>query len=445
VYLGFTGSTGSLTETLQISNFFFGPATTTPPTARDDYVLANGGTMVIDVLANDDPSFGRLRVNDVSTPRFGIATVLGDGTIHYEVESSAAFPGEDWFTYDVMDSTGNVSAKANVHISTGLRAGTYVAALEVGAQVPAKFFLLKVTMSSSGALTAKLSRGGAKDVTLRGAFDSLGSFKAEVFEDFTLSLTRNDAPGAITVFLRSKDRFGGAARETALRTAAPKTAGSYTGIVADSNAGDYGYGWHFGKAGADGSVRLLGQAMDGVPVAIGSQVNIRGVFAVQVPLYRGKGLLQGQVELGFAGSTNVGRQFRPAGLGGTYDAGFDEPLEFGSSLYVKPAPWCPIFGEAAGPAPVSVSVATVVPGEGSGSGSGSLQANQKVANFTGNLPKFQFTGVPGTGFFKGKYEHPTTKKGMPFSGVAIQPLGAVGLVRTPGTGAARISIARVLN
>jgi hypothetical protein len=383
-------------------------------------------------------------VNSVSAPRFGTATVQGDGRILYEVEA-AAFPGEDWFTYDVLDSSGNVSAKANVHISSGLRPGTYVTPLRVGSAAPGNLFLLKVTVSASGAFTAKLSRGGAKDLTLRGAFDSLGQFSTEVFEDFNLGLDRSGAVGAISVFLGSQIRGGGLAREIALRSAPPARIGQYTGIGATPADGlNYGYAWHVGTASADGSVRIAGQALDGVPMATGSQVNIRGVFPLHVPLYRGKGILTASVKLGIAESASLGRQLRPAGLGGTYDAGFDEAMELGSYAYTKPAAGFTILGESAGTPPVTVNVFTIIPGAGPVEDLAALLGNQKISNFTA-LPKFQFTGVARTGLFKGKYAHPTTGKILPFAGVAIQPLGAAGLVKTPGNGAAQISVGRMLN
>lgn len=441
LHLGFTGATGGLTETLQISDFFFGPVSSAVPIARGDYALVEGGTTTIDVLANDDPSTtgARLLVNSISVPRFGMATAEGDGKIRYQVTNSEEFPGEDWFSYDVMDSAGKVSTKAIVQVSAGLRAGNYVAAMALGSQAPAKHFLLKVTLSSTGALTGRLSRGGAKDVALRGAFDLLGTFRFVVGEEFNLTLDRHSAPGAISVFLGSRIRGGGAVRTVALRTVAPKVAGNYTGAISSSVGAQFGYGWHLGKVSANGTVKLAGQGIDGVPMTIGSQVNVLGIFPVHVPLYKAKGILTVAVELGLPEDTNAGQHFRPAGLGGAYDAGFDESVQFGSCLYEKPAADVSILGTSFGAIPTPVTFSVALPDvAGAINGTGTLQANQRMTGVTA-LAKFQFAGVKASGLFKGKFEHPTTKKILPFTGVAVQPFGAVGLIKTATT-AGRISV-----
>jgi hypothetical protein len=93
------------------------------PVAHGDVLHTTPGTAVNlaapGVLVNDwDPQAGsELVVADVSPPGHGVATVSGDGELHYAPD--AGFTGWDSFTYRAVDAQGHLSAPATVWIFVG--------------------------------------------------------------------------------------------------------------------------------------------------------------------------------------------------------------------------------------------------------------------------------------------------------------------------------------
>ncbi|MCC5840844.1 MAG: tandem-95 repeat protein [Opitutales bacterium] len=87
-----------------------------PPVAVDDHAsVVQGGSIVINVLANDyDPEGDPIVITGITQPAHGTAYILEDGELRYT--PYAAFSGSDSFTYTIADSEGNV-ATANVFIT----------------------------------------------------------------------------------------------------------------------------------------------------------------------------------------------------------------------------------------------------------------------------------------------------------------------------------------
>jgi subtilisin family serine protease len=77
-----------------------------PPDAQDDQAFVlNGGTVDIDVLANDsDPEGGPLAVEIVSAPTHGTADVNLDNSVRYTHDGSATT--SDSFVYQITDNAG---------------------------------------------------------------------------------------------------------------------------------------------------------------------------------------------------------------------------------------------------------------------------------------------------------------------------------------------------
>jgi hypothetical protein len=90
-----------------------------PPTALPDTAtVANGGSVSIDVAANDFAQSGKLDLTSVTIaqkPAHGTATPNGDGTVTYVHDGSATT--SDAFQYTIKDSNGNVSNLATVGIT----------------------------------------------------------------------------------------------------------------------------------------------------------------------------------------------------------------------------------------------------------------------------------------------------------------------------------------
>ena len=92
------------------------PPPNQPPTASpDQYTTAVGTTLTVPapgVLANDsDPDGGTLTATVVDQPANGTLTLSSDGSFSYT--PSAAFSGQDTFTYQAGDGT-DTSAPATV-------------------------------------------------------------------------------------------------------------------------------------------------------------------------------------------------------------------------------------------------------------------------------------------------------------------------------------------
>ncbi|MEL7182077.1 MAG: Ig-like domain-containing protein, partial [Pseudomonadota bacterium] len=105
----------SLTYTLTDANGATDTATVTfvapndPPVAQgDSATLAEDGSAVLDVLANDsDPNGDPLSVTGVTQPTHGTAVVNGNGTITYTPD--ADYAGADSFTYMMTDGFGGTA------------------------------------------------------------------------------------------------------------------------------------------------------------------------------------------------------------------------------------------------------------------------------------------------------------------------------------------------
>ncbi|MBE0534753.1 MAG: tandem-95 repeat protein, partial [Phycisphaerae bacterium] len=86
------------------------------PVANDDEAeMLQGGSIIIDVLANDtDADSDELTVTGVSSPASGSAVINIDGTVTYTPRSG--FAGQDAFTYDVTDGVLSATATVTVYV-----------------------------------------------------------------------------------------------------------------------------------------------------------------------------------------------------------------------------------------------------------------------------------------------------------------------------------------
>ena len=104
------------------------PPTQNPPTAVNDTATVNrGGTVTVNVAANDSAASGAtLNLGSITitgAPMFGTATVNSDGTITYTNTNTTTTSLLDTFTYTIKDSNGKTSNAAtvsiNLHDTTG--------------------------------------------------------------------------------------------------------------------------------------------------------------------------------------------------------------------------------------------------------------------------------------------------------------------------------------
>lgn len=102
------------------------PNNAPPVAAADNVSLAEDGSVLLDLLANDsDPDGDPLRIAALGTPAHGSAALQSDGRVRYT--PAADFNGADSFTYRVEDGRGG-AATATVSVSVTPVADTPVAA-----------------------------------------------------------------------------------------------------------------------------------------------------------------------------------------------------------------------------------------------------------------------------------------------------------------------------
>lgn len=88
-----------------------------PLGADDPVVVAEDGSVVVDVLANDsDPDGDVLTVVTVSDPPNGTVTMNGDGTLTYVPDPD--FFGTDSFTYLATDGTASITATVTISVTS---------------------------------------------------------------------------------------------------------------------------------------------------------------------------------------------------------------------------------------------------------------------------------------------------------------------------------------
>ena len=121
------GSVGTDTLNTVANTFRFAPfifqietqTTTAGPSAGNDLaVVAEGGSVTINVLANDVATSGTINTGSVAivtNPLHGTAVANANGTITYTNDGSEF--ATDTFTYTVLDSSGNISNTATVTVN----------------------------------------------------------------------------------------------------------------------------------------------------------------------------------------------------------------------------------------------------------------------------------------------------------------------------------------
>lgn len=89
------------------------------PTAGDDSAFANaGGSVIVDVLANDsDPEGDALTIDSIGAAGHGTVVLNADGTVTYT--PAAGYSGGDAFSYTVRDASGAIDT-ATVSLVVGL-------------------------------------------------------------------------------------------------------------------------------------------------------------------------------------------------------------------------------------------------------------------------------------------------------------------------------------
>ena len=116
---GSNNGEGSLIDNVVLTLDNSAPANLAPSTSDDAADILEGGSVLIDVLANDsDPEGGLLTLQSVSDPANGVAEIE-DGQILYTANDG--FTGDDTFTYTVVDPQGNASTeKVSVTVEDNL-------------------------------------------------------------------------------------------------------------------------------------------------------------------------------------------------------------------------------------------------------------------------------------------------------------------------------------
>lgn len=153
---------------LQLKYLTGEPGTNTAPTAGDDVATTiAGGSVTVDVLANDSDAQGNLNPGTVTVsgaPTSGTAVVNSNGTVTYTHDGSATT--SDSFTYTVADDAGATSLPAIVTVSIGETPaeGHLVLSLESDAGVSATGGVVSGWNDSSGRGN-DLAAGGTPGVT----------------------------------------------------------------------------------------------------------------------------------------------------------------------------------------------------------------------------------------------------------------------------------------
>ena len=116
------------------------------PTAGDDSAFSNsGGSVVINVLANDsDPEGETISIDSVGTAAHGTVLINANGTVTYT--PTVGYSGSDTFTYDVRDASGAVDT-ATVSLVVGLSDHD-----TIGGDVFLQGNFMEIGVSASGSL-----------------------------------------------------------------------------------------------------------------------------------------------------------------------------------------------------------------------------------------------------------------------------------------------------
>jgi Ca2+-binding RTX toxin-like protein len=121
----FLDGSGAVTGTLdftEIENILTDDGNHAPVANDDTATAATGGSVVIDVLANDtDPDGDTLSLLGTPTALHGTVAVNGDGTITYTPD--AGYSGTDTVTYEISDGNGGTDVgqvEVDVQVGTAL-------------------------------------------------------------------------------------------------------------------------------------------------------------------------------------------------------------------------------------------------------------------------------------------------------------------------------------
>ncbi len=292
------------------------PAQTTvdlPPLAREDVAVMPppGEAVSIPVLRNDSHlGGGALMISALSVPQYGAAALDPTGTrITYRAPAGQPIV-EDEFTYTLQDEQG-ATGLGNVIVRMPFH-GSFQTLLN--ATDPQYQGVLKLTLSSHGALTGMLRLGGLR-WQFAGALDNSNHYAATLTNTDTVQLTLDLAEGKSGPQFRTSIAYGSKTITATLGlpdlAQAKKIAGRYTvllppdpgwaklpqtipanEIVQHSTRNPLvslsGYGFAQMKVLANGVARIVGTMPDGTPFASGNVLDAAGILPLYARLYEAR-------------------------------------------------------------------------------------------------------------------------------------------------------------
>jgi len=415
--VGFTGATGSESETIEVSSFAFGA--TNVPIANDDVAGFAGPFVDIKPLANDtDPDLvngDSLFVADTGLARFGTVEIIDATTVRYT--PGANFPGQDTFTYTVSDLNAHAST-AHIIVTRDAGAGTFIG-------ISAPVTVGDPTLNASAALkvspTGKFSGSVLWEDTrlaFKGAFDAEGKFTKVLASrsapKITLTLDRFAEAGSIRVSLQ--EGLNSTQFQARPQIAVGKNGQLNVEIRRAGGVLEVGAGWASGKVTSAGAAKFAGVLPDGTKFSFSSGFNVFQDLPFLTYLYKkpNRGAAIGTIRL-FAGNTML--ITRPASQSGLYTAGFSAMFNTDSRLYFKPAAGMMVLPfPDAGPVNGSVKL--------TGGGLNTLIAqdiflatNNKVSTVGTNDTGLKVKLDVKKGLVSGTFKYPGSGKKTKYSGV----------------------------
>ena len=296
------------------------------------YVTGNQGTSTIDVLADVSDSAGTPGVLSVTQPANGTVTINGDGTLTFAPGKN--FRGSTQFSYTAGNGHGGTITRI-VTISNwfAASAGNY-GGLSLASQVTNETSgYLKVTVTSSGAFTGRLTVAGMT-YRLDGAFDASANYQGIIVRkgasDLTLAL-HLDPASEITGTVGDGVTVSDLTANRVTFSAANKApqAGKYTALLSGNDAVP-GNGYLVVTISPTGGATATGRLADGEKVSMSSYLNADGSVPYYAGIYKsasGAGSVLGTMVFQPDASvecTGTYAWFRPASTGAYYPGGFAE-------------------------------------------------------------------------------------------------------------------------
>ncbi len=435
-YVGFTGATGGISQTTQISAFTF----TEELTATDDTATVTAGQPVtVQVSANDFYTGETISFTfDPGTMTGAVLVNNGNNTATLFWTPPVNFSGDYTATYTASNGT-ITSNTATVRITVNpvpAPAGNYAVIITdpmFGGTLETTGFL-RGTLTTQGAFTGKIFWQSFA-YAVNGVFDGEGNLTLQIpgthpARTLTLTMTKFGVNGGIDGTLTDGMT---SARFQSEAPAGQVATGRITGLISNRSrlalANEprgkglvLGTGWFAGEVKSNGKVKLRGRMPDGRSFTGTSFLNDQGEFEAYnaFPRYDGRGAYFGVIRLSPQGVSNSGIfLIRPPSQTPRYTDGYETKLSVSTGYFIPAAAGQPSvnFGNISPNLTLSFFNGNIP------NGTRSFAANLAGADvFTfpsGNPLQLALTVNRATGMFKGTFIHPTAGK-RNVSGVFLQ-------------------------